>query len=244
MASAPILNVDLLQVSEIMELGVGASGIESGQALAGGFGATDFTGGGQWRVGYTFDLFSRPQHKYYNKMKGRLTGSVLLVTVPLLTDWIGPFEMGDAGVLMAEEGILFDDGTTFSDGAGFSQDAVQSHIDGDHALHAGTVSFVVDQGGEAIVGGEIFSLYHLGGARWRSYQIIEVDTDDGAGAYTVGIRPNLREETPDLTQMRWARPLVTCRLAPGSDNMPYSVSEVSRAILQATFVEAPVERTA
>jgi len=181
----------LLTPSEI-ELDVVGQSIEAPRSLAGTTQAIDFSGGGFVIANYSgIQLITSQQHLYWNKLAAYLNGSVNYIAVPLWTDFISP--------AATAHGV---DGT----------------LGADAAVNAGQI--VINFATAPLVGGEWFMINHGVAIGQRAYRISDVISSAGT-AYTVSIRPTLREaETSGHAVVFW-RPSCRMRLAAG-ETMPWS----------------------
>jgi hypothetical protein len=232
----PTYNLDLLPPRG-MEIDTPGSSIDPPRALSGLATGIDFAGGGLWTVTYRgIGIFSRQSHRHFNRLRMHLTGGVQAIVIPLVTDYIAPTITDDGPIWI--EGITHSDGSLHSDGAGYREATIKARLNNGAALNASTVRIKVDTGGE-LIGGEIFSLYHpIRG--YRCYQIGEIDDvvpNGGEPIYTVEIKPPLREASTTSDSMRFVRPLLTVRLAPGA-KMPWAPSDWWEFEPDVSFIEA------
>jgi hypothetical protein len=219
-----------------MEIDIAGAAIDGGRAMSGVGSAVDFSGGGFWTVTYSeIAVFTPDQHRYWTLLRNRLNGGVRSISVPLLTDWVGPFPTDANGTPQAMlQRISFDDGAFFDDGSGFAESTVEAEIAVNAALNAGTVSIRMILGQE-LQGGETFSIAHPNKGD-RAYSIDEIDSVVG-NVVTCSIRPPLREAVTAGTYAEFSRPRCLMRLPPGA-TLPWSVRPNWESRPSVTFIEA------
>lgn len=232
----PTYNLDLLPPRG-MEIDTPGSAIEAPRSLSGIASAIDFSGGGLWTVTYRgIGIFSRESHRHFNRLRMHLTGGVQAIVIPLVTDYIAP-TITDGGPIWIE-GITHSDGSLHSDGAGYREATIKARLNRSEAVNASTARIRMTEGGE-LIGGEIFSLNHPVRG-YRCYQVGEIDgvvNDAGTKVYTVEIKPPLREASTTTDSLRFVRPLLTVRLAPGA-KMPWIADDWWQAEPDVAFIEA------
>lgn len=232
----PVYSLDLLPPRGI-EIDCPGAAIESPRSLSGIASGIDFAGGGLWTVTYRgIGIFSRESHRHFNRLRMHLSGGVQAIVIPLVTDYIAPTITPDGPLWI--EGIEHSDGSLHSDGAGYREATIKARLNNSAALNASTIRIKVDTGG-VLEGGEIFSLLHPVRG-YRCYQIGEIDDvepNGGEPIYTCEIKPPLREAATTADSMRFVRPLLTVRLAPGS-RMPWIADDWWESRPDVSFIEA------
>lgn len=232
----PFYNINLLP-PQSMEIDTPGASIEAPRSASGITSGIDFSGGGLWTVTFrAIGIFSRESHLHYNRLRAHLTGGTRAIVIPLLTDPLLPTSNANGDPF--KDGITHTDGSLHSDGAGYAEPEVVARLEEAAAANASTVS-IRTQRGTFMEGGEIFSLFHTNKG-WRCYQVGQVDTQltiNGNTVTTCEIRPPLREAATVSTEMRFVRPLLTVRLAPGA-TMPWAPSGWWEALPDVSFIEA------
>jgi hypothetical protein len=236
-------SISMLPPAE-MSIDILGSAIEGGRSLNGDTNAIDFTGGGRWSVKYQrIPVFVPAQHRYWQRLRNILNGSVRTMIVPMLTDYVAPYPLGtDGEPMLPIGGITYSDGALFSDLVGFSQGNIDAVLVGAHALNAGTLTFQVINGSR-LEGGETFSFLHET-KNFRAYGIADIDsitpedTTDGQNVtYVVAIRPTLREAVADGTPLDFYRPRCLMRLEAGT-SLPWEPFGWYQGAPSISFVEA------
>ena len=216
MALLPVFSLDLAPPGRMTAPTMIGGAIESARTMSGYTSAIDVSGGGYVAVKYV-EIFlgnaSANKLRYWMGLSARLNGGQKSITVPLMTDF-----WANNGLPIYTRGIPLSDGTTFSDGTTYMQSNIPAQLDAAAAVNANPVTIRMING-QALWGGEWFSILHLDG-RHRAYNVIEplstVVNGDGSQTISVSIRPPLRVATAYQIPVRFDRPMCTMRLAPGS----------------------------
>jgi hypothetical protein len=133
---------------------------------------------------------------------------------PFIVPWCGCVENPRIpGVEPIGNGIPFSDPVLFSDGVGFYQGSgVVWEVNGAHPLRDTTINIVTRVGSIAPRGGEHFTIVHST-AGPRIYRVVAVQEVAAGFAYTLTIRPPLREAVADDVVLDLDNPRCVMQLA-------------------------------
>jgi hypothetical protein len=185
-----------------------SSSMGGGSAASGITGGADISGGGFVAVDYAnVQLGNANQSalRAWNRLATALNGGVRWIVVPLLTDFIAPF---DKSVSL-----------TPPDTSIFTDPVVTGLVGGAATVGLGQILVSVIGGSGILEGGEWFGLSHPAKG-FRAYNVTDVVsvTGDGSGnnLYLCNIRPTLREALAGGETVDWYRPRCMMRLDPAS----------------------------
>ncbi|WP_412063971.1 hypothetical protein [Rhizobium sp. SYY.PMSO] len=210
-----MLDLDLL-ASPKAEFDVVGNAIDGGRNAVGESFAIELSGGGVATfVLNDCKIVTREGLRYMNKLAARLNGSFRNITVPIPTDWFGPFPSIGGKQTTTVTTIPHTDGSVFASTSGFTQPTVWGEFRSDAALNAGQVDIRV-WGAPRDIDGDVFSVEHdVKG--WRAYRDWDgVKTGSGTAAssgitmpyddYTLAIQPPLRQAVTVGTRIEFVRP--------------------------------------
>jgi hypothetical protein len=193
--------------------------ISGGTPIVGPPQTADLSTGGVWV--YELDLAtvrSRAQIAVLLALVAELASGVTLIEVPVL-DILQPWP-GSA----RRSRVPFGDGSTFGDTGEFESETIAAVLAADVYMPASpappaapTQAQITVTIGGALLGGEKFSLTGPSG-NVRMHMITSISADDGAGNYTVTVKPPFREDTPAGTLLDFNDPRFTAKLDPAAAN--------------------------